>query len=122
VRAILRRASPPGLAPEGKKRLLRSGALVVDCDSHAATVAGRPVVLPPAELAVLVTLLRRPGHVFTRDELARAAFGHDWDAFDRTIDAHISRLRRKLVAAGDDEGRIATVFGIGYRIAAHDAR
>jgi DNA-binding response OmpR family regulator len=120
VRAILRRVSPQFLARGGRKRL-RSGALVVDCEARTAALAGRPLTLPPAELAVLATLLRRPGHVFTRDELARAAFGDDWDAFDRTIDAHISRLRRKLFAAGDDDGRITTVFGVGYQLEARDA-
>lgn len=130
VRAILRRASARGgphveTETEGgtSSRRLCAGELVVDLDGRAARLGAHELPLPPAELAVLTVLLKRPGRVFTRDELAHAAFGHDWDAFSRTIDAHVSRLRRKLAEAGDEGERIVTVFGVGYKLAAPtDAR
>ena len=124
VRAILRRAAGgPDAAggAAGGGRLLRAGELEIDLEGRVARLAGRELALPPAELAVLAALARRPGRAFTRDELARAAFGDGWDAFSRTVDAHVSRLRRKLARAGDRRGRIVTVFGVGYKLAASDA-
>jgi DNA-binding response OmpR family regulator len=122
VRAILRRAAGQDAAgATGGGRLLRAGELEIDLEGRVARLAGRELPLPPAELAVLAALARRPGRAFTRDELARAAFGDGWDAFSRTVDAHVSRLRRKLARAGDKRGRIVTVFGVGYKLAAGDA-
>jgi len=120
VRAVLRRTRPD------ESEALAVGALAIDLDRREVTVAGRPVDLTPRELAILVALARAPGRVFSREALRERAFGPSSEALDRTVDAHIVKLRRKLAAAGDGPGApvVETVFGAGYRMAdpgAHDA-
>jgi DNA-binding response OmpR family regulator len=118
VRAVLRRTRPD----EGEA--LAVGALAIDLARREVTVAGRAVDLTPRELAILVALARAPGRVFSRDALRDRAFGPSSDALERTVDAHIVKLRRKLaaVASGPDAPAIETVFGAGYRMADPGAR
>jgi DNA-binding response OmpR family regulator len=75
------------------------------------------VPVTATEFKLLDALLSVPGRAFTRDELAERAFGHDHEALERTIDAHIMNLRRKLERDRSKPGIILTVFGTGYRIA-----
>ena len=70
------------------------------------------------EFKLLEVLLSVPGRAFTRDELAERAFGHDHEALERTIDAHIMNLRRKLERDRARPAVIVTVFGTGYRLGA----
>ena len=117
VQALLRRAGDraAGAAPEP----LRVGDLEVDRWRREARVAGDGVALTPTEFRLLETLARSPGRTFTREELVARAFGPDYDGLDRTVDSHITNLRRKL---GADRGRryIATVHGVGYRLVGSD--
>jgi DNA-binding response OmpR family regulator len=117
VKAILRRAQPPGAGAPEQERLVH-GDLVVDPSRHEVRVAGTPVSLTPIELRLLVALLEADGRVLTRDQLLDAVYGHvEADVLDRTIDVHIRRLRDKL---GDDPERpryVATARGAGYRAA-----
>ena len=113
VRALLRRARPRG---EPSREVLRTRSLAVDLGRHEATVRGRAVDLPPAEFALLAALARSPGRAFTREELVERAFGPSYEGMDRTIDAHVMRLRRKI----EEPGRpplLVTVFGVGYKLA-----
>jgi len=114
VRAVLRRTRP-----DDGGETLAVGALSIDLARHAVTVAGRPVELTPRELAILLALARAPGRVFSREALRDRAFGPSSDALERTVDAHIVKLRRKLAAAapGPAAPVIETVFGAGYRMA-----
>jgi len=113
VRAVLRRTRPE------EDEALAVGALAIDLARREVTVAGRAVDLTPRELAILVALARAPGRVFSREALRDRAFGPSSDALERTVDAHIVKLRRKLAAAaeGPDTPAIETVFGAGYRLA-----
>jgi DNA-binding response OmpR family regulator len=111
VRAVLRRAPSP--APEAAPPSLDYGGIALDARTREATAAGRPVRLTPAEFSLLAVLLRAPGRVFTRAELAERAFGWDYDGLERTVDAHVKNLRKKLGAA---TARIVTVYGVGYRL------
>src|SRR5258707_11565452 len=108
VEAVLRRAGS-----SEKNECVAAGTLMIDPDRCEVTVGGAPVVLTATELRLLLSLARSPGRVFRRDELARLALGDDFDGMDRTIDAHIKNLRRKVGA-----DIIATVFGIGYKLVA----
>ncbi len=113
VRAVLRRVSrEAGLS--GPERVQR-GEITVDFRTRAAYAGERPVALTPTEFRILVMLIREPERVFTRDEIIDRVFGYDFDGFDRTVDAHVSNLRRKLRGDGEATGYIATVYGIGYR-------
>lgn len=102
---------------------IRHGGLVVDRDRRRVTVDGAGVELTRIELELLLALLDADGRVLTRDQLLDAVHGHG-EAFvlDRTIDAHIKRLRAKL---GDDPEAprfVATVRGVGYRAVEPDER
>jgi len=108
VEAVLRRTGTTGTTPR-----IIAGALTIDPERCEVTVAGQSVALTATELRLLLSMARAPGRVFRRDELARLALGDDFEGLDRTIDAHIKNLRRKVGAE-----IIATVFGIGYKLVA----
>lgn len=115
VEALLRRAGRPesaaGPAP------LRVGRLEIDALRREVSMAGRAVPLTRTELRLLEALASRPGRTFTREELIARAFGPDYDGADRTVDTHITNLRRKLEAPPGTRC-IATVHGVGYRLVA----
>ena len=120
LRAVRARPAARGgrAGPGGRARVRRAG---IDLRGPRGA-AGRARAAAAAGRAGRARGAGAPsGRAFTRDELARAAFGDGWDAFGRTVDAHVSRLRRKLARAGDRRGRIVTVFGVGYKLAASDA-
>jgi len=108
VQAVLRRAPAAG-AP----RRIVAGAISIDPERCEVTVDGNAVALTATEYRLLLAMARAPGRVFRRDELARLAIGEHFEGLDRTIDAHIKNVRRKLGCDG-----IATVFGIGYKLVA----
>jgi two-component system alkaline phosphatase synthesis response regulator PhoP len=113
VRAVLRRARHEPPAPT----TLRAGAVLVDVTQHTVEVAGARVDLTPTEFAVLATLMREPGRVFTRLQLLEAAQGDAYQGYERTIDAHIKNLRAKIEADPRHPKLVETVFGVGYRFA-----
>ena len=106
VRAVLRRA------PD--EDVLAAGPLTLDRRSHEVRADGVAVELTPTEFRLLEALLASPARTFTREELVARACAEDSDAMARTVDAHVMKLRRKLGAAG---ALVATVFGVGYRLA-----
>ena len=114
VRAVLRRtARDRDDAGPGK---LESGPFAVDLRQRTVSVAGTPVTLTPTEFRLLALLVREPGRTFTREQIIDRVFGYDFDGFDRTVDAHMSSLRRKIDAVPGTAKRIQTVYGSGYRL------
>ncbi len=113
VRALLRRRR---IEADQEEPLLVAGPLEIDPNAVEARLHGEPLELTPFEFRILHGLMRRPGRVFSRDELIDAIHGDgDSGIIDRTIDVHLGRLRRKL---GDDAARprfIATVRTVGYK-------
>jgi len=117
LRAVLRRAAvtarlnePPRLAP------VVVGALWIDAESRTATLRDAPLILTPIEFDLLYALASAAGRVRSREQLLLEAADRDLEAFDRSIDVHISSLRRKL---GDDPRApsfIETVRSAGYRM------
>lgn len=110
IQAVLRRTEA---APE-VGAALRAGPLVVDVDRRTATVRGEALQLTTTEFEILRTLAANAGRVIPRERLMELARGEEWAAYDRSVDVHISHLRRKL---GDDSRQpvfIKTVRGIGY--------
>lgn len=93
----------------------RVGALSLSPRERKAWVGGTELPLGPKEFDLLAALVGRPGAVLQRDTAA-ALLEPDGDVCDRTVDSHVSHLRRKLRAAGLDGVRIAAVYGIGYRL------
>jgi DNA-binding response OmpR family regulator len=114
IRAVTRRAKGQAGPARG---LVRVGGLTVDPAARRATLEGRELPLTGYEFALLEALARRAGRVLSREQLMELARGSAEDAFDRSIDVHVSRLRQKL---GDDPKRprlIKTVRGSGYVLA-----
>ena len=115
VRAVLRRAFRDSVDEE--PATLICGPVELDLRALRATVDGAELPLTPTELRLLALLMRQPGRTFTRDEIIDRVLGDDFDGFDRTVDAHVSSLRRKLAAAPGGRSRlIQTVYGSGYRL------
>jgi DNA-binding response OmpR family regulator len=98
------------------RAVLQSASVVLDLASREAVVRGRSVTLTRAEFDLLAAFVRSPGRVFSRQELASKAFGPDYEALDRTVDAHVMRLRRKI-SDRSVRSLIVTVHGIGYKLA-----
>jgi two-component system response regulator MtrA len=98
---------------------LRFGGLTVDLDARRVEADGRAVDLTRTEFDLVAALARRPGAAVSRAWLLENVLDPDREATERTLDVHLSRIRRKLGPSG---GRIATVWGVGYRLdAAEDA-
>ena len=112
IRAILRRTSAAAATDEPE--VLEAGDLAMDLGARGVRSAGAEVELTGAEFAVLETLVRAAGTVVTRDDLSRRALGRRASAFDRSLDVHLSNLRRKLGPLPDGGERIKTVRGVGY--------
>lgn len=114
----LLRPPHPGTADRPARGTITRGSLTVDIERQEALLHGVPLSLTRVELALLAVLLEGDGRVLTREHLLDAIHGtDDGDVLDRSIDAHVRRLRAKL---GDDPARptyIATVRGVGYRAA-----
>ena len=114
VRAVLRRAGRD--ADEGADgAVIEYGAIAVDPRRHAAHVGETAVALTPTEFRLLATMIREPGRTFTRAQLIDQVFGFDFDGFDRTVDVHVSSLRRKIERGGSKQRYVHTVYGVGYR-------
>ncbi|MFM7718296.1 MAG: response regulator transcription factor [Actinomycetota bacterium] len=109
VGAILRRAER-GSEPEGP---LESDGLVLDPARRVATLEGEEVALTPLEFDILLTLARRPGVVFTREQLMDLVWGYRDYAGGRVVDSHVARIRRKLREEGEPRF-VRTVHGVGY--------
>ncbi|MCF6508686.1 response regulator transcription factor [Blastococcus sp. MG754426] len=108
-------AAAPAAAAESVRRLAE---LEVDEDSREVRVDGEVVDLTRTEFDLLAALASRPGRVLQRETLLREVWHTDWEGNLRLVEAHMSNLRRKLVAAGLSTPEIRTVRGVGYRLVA----
>ena len=111
VRAVLRRMRPRDVDGAAAGRIV-AGDLIIDEERFEATCHDRPLSLTPTEFRILAALARDVGKVLSRGQLLDRALGESYDGYDRTIDAHVKNLRRKLAAAGAGEAcAIVTVHG-----------
>ncbi len=109
MRAVLRRAGPASA-------LLVAGPLSIDRRARVVTVSGRRVDLSQKEYELLLRLAADPERVFTKAELLRDVWGFPAQSRTRTVDAHASRLRRKLRAADETGLLVENEWGVGYRL------
>jgi DNA-binding response OmpR family regulator len=110
VRAILRRIRPPTAeAPE----VIEVGELRIEPGTRNAYFRGRPLDLTAMECEILEQLARYPGRVVSRDQLCLRLYDRPASPFDRSVDTHVSRIRRKM---GDGRGLIMSVRGSGYQL------
>lgn len=111
VRTVLRRIQGAVRQPG----ILRAADLEIDLEGHRLTRSGLPVKLSRIEFNLLSILAQHPGQTFTREQLLDRLHGIAFEGYDRSIDAHIKNLRRKLEPDPAEPRYILTVYGIGYK-------
>jgi two-component system alkaline phosphatase synthesis response regulator PhoP len=110
IKAALRRNAE--VQDNGSKNIVKRGPLVLNKGKREASLAGKPLVLTFSEFEILYFLARRPGWVYTRNQIVNAVKGDDYPVTERSIDVQVVGLRKKLGDAGE---LIETVRGVGYR-------
>lgn len=112
VKTVLRRSS--GGSQENHSVLVR-GEITIDVNSHRTWKGKQEVFLTPTEFKILHLLASRPGTVYSRLQLLRQAMGEEYMYYERSIDTHVSNLRKKVEENPGEPVYIQTVFGVGYR-------
>ena len=110
VKALLRRSA----APLGDDEVLRFGRLEIDLGARQARVDGKPCDLTSHQFDLLVVLAQGAGRVLSRDQIMDGLKGHPLEAFDRSIDVHVSRIRAAIEDDPKAPKRLLTVRGVGY--------
>ena len=113
IRAVLRRGTEAA-ANNGAHKTMRFGSLEIDRDARIVTVASKPCELTSYQFDLLVALAERAGRVLTRDQIMEAVRGRELEAFDRSIDVHMGRIRSAIEVDAKEPKRILTVRGVGY--------
>ena len=112
AKVILRRAYKGVVKPE----LLKMGKVVIDVERHEVRKNGDLLELTPTEFKILELLASSPGRVFSRLQIVEQVQGYAFDGFERTIDAHVKNLRRKVEENPKEAQYIQTVYGVGYKV------
>jgi DNA-binding response OmpR family regulator len=119
IKALLRMSKRDTTVQPGPvARTITRGPLVIDKSRHSVTYDGTAITLTATEFNLLHHLASNPGMVLSREHLLRTVWGYSHDGYQRTVDSHITRVRRKLEQAGAASTLIATVHGVGYRFEA----
>ena len=113
IRAVLRRHGGGG-ASAASTQQMRFGSLEIDRDARTVTVGGKNCELTSYQFDLLTALAERAGRVLTRDQIMEAVRGRELDAFDRSIDVHMGRIRAAIEVDAKAPKRILTVRGVGY--------
>ena len=116
VRAVLRRTEGEGVYSP----TIRAGDLTIDLERRTVRNGSSPVEVTATEFDLLAVLASHPGRAFTRAQLVESVYKSHFEGYDRTVDAHIKNLRRKIEEDAQNPRYIQTVYGIGYRFAELD--
>lgn len=116
LRAVLRRFDEHPDVPSGDDGVITHGDLTLNPSTRSSEWQGKPFDLTASEFNLLELLLRSPDRVVTKDELSDKGLGRPREAYDRSVDVHISNIRQKLAALPGSTLNIETVRSIGYRI------
>jgi two-component system response regulator CpxR len=119
VRAILRRSAGSQVIQE--QSLLRADGLELNRAARSVTQDGKKIELTDVEFALLEALMQAPGKVVTREEISENVLGRKFHPFDRSLDMHVSRLRRKLSGKDAAEELVKTIRGTGYQLAVNSS-
>lgn len=114
IRAILRRSTADSDTDHADAPVMRVGDLELDPGARLVRVGDTKIELTGVEFMLLELMLEQAGQVLSRDELSRGALGRRASSYDRSLDVHVSNLRRKLGPSPHDDERIKTVRGVGY--------
>jgi DNA-binding response OmpR family regulator len=113
VKTVLRRVQENSMS--GPQKELTFGELIINLTRHEVAIKGDVVHLTPKEFKLLETLAKEPGRAFSRLELVERAFGYDYEGLERTVDAHVMNLRKKIERDHTNPNYVETVYGVGYR-------
>lgn len=119
VSAVLRRTGSDGVSPhkeESADKVIAVGELRIFPEKYEVQLHGEPIPLRPKEFEVLLYLVQRPGVVVTRDDLMNIVWGFDYIGGQRTVDVHVSSLRKKL-EMNQQSVQIDSIRGVGYKLA-----
>jgi two-component system response regulator CpxR len=116
IRAILRRTYDAGPAPPRTEadEVLTLGDIEMSMGTRTVSCGGQSIDLTSVEFNVLELLMRHAGNVVTREQIAEVALGRPLNAFDRSVDVHVSRLRKKLGCFPGSDELIRPIRGVGY--------
>lgn len=114
VKAVLKRFQKGDLSGS-EPMSYNNGSLLLDGQTYTATLKGNPVRFTSTEFKLLFTLAGSPDRVFTRGELVEKALGYQFEGYERSVDAHIKNVRRKLEEDSQNPVFIHTIYGVGYR-------
>ena len=120
IKALLRRAGPTGTETGDEDETITFGSFRISQQTRTAMLGGETIDLTTAEFDLLWLLASHAGNVLSRDDLLQQLRGIGFDGLDRSIDARISRLRKKLNDDPENPTRIKTVRGKGYLFSKHD--
>ncbi|MDX2342229.1 MAG: response regulator transcription factor, partial [Acidimicrobiia bacterium] len=113
IRAVLRRAD----ATLGGGEMVRAGSVTIDIPKMRVAVDGSEVELTSSEFDILLTLARQPGRIYTRAQLLDIVHGVSFESYERSVDAHIKNIRRKIEPDPKHPALVLTVYGVGYKFA-----
>jgi two-component system alkaline phosphatase synthesis response regulator PhoP len=111
IRAVLRRAD----ATLGGGETVRVGDLTIDNPKRRVTIGDAEIELTSTEFDLLLTLARHPGRIYTRAQLLDAVHGVSFESYERSVDAHIKNIRRKIEPEPKKPTLLLTVYGVGYK-------
>ncbi|MEN6348819.1 MAG: response regulator transcription factor [Syntrophomonas sp.] len=112
IRAVLRRTEK--ISP-GSAGMLQAGSLTIDINKYESWIDGVPLALTPTEIKILHLLAASPGQVLSRLQILEHVFGEAYEGYERSIDTHISNIRKKIETDPLQPALIRTVYGVGYK-------
>ena len=112
LKAIMRRSNQKQENPSK----ITIGKITIDKNTRSVNRENSPIELTKTEFDILVTLMESPEQVFTRDQIIDKVLGYTYEGFERTIDAHVRNIRKKIEPDANNPDYIKTVFGVGYKI------
>lgn len=113
AKAILRRVNKDIVRSE----LIKAGTLMIDLERHEVTQNGQLIEVTPTEFKIIELLAANAGKVYSRLQIVEQTQGYSFEGYERTIDAHIKNLRRKIEINPKEPQYIQTIYGVGYKFA-----
>ena len=118
AKVVLRRVKAGG---QDVPQELKIGEITVDLKKHEVTKGGQKIDLTPIEFKIFEFLCQNSGQVFSRLQLIEKVLGYEFEGYERTVDAHIKNIRKKIEANSQKPEYLVTVFGVGYKLIAPEA-
>ncbi|MDA3948864.1 MAG: response regulator transcription factor [Spirochaeta sp.] len=116
ITAVLRRTEQRSASETDASPAIVVGDITIDTERREVTIAGRSAELTAAQFAILATMGRHPGRVFTRLQLLESFQDHAFEGYERTVDVHIGKIRKQIEDDPATPHRLVTVWGVGYRL------